>query len=58
MNQVAVGAIVQNNRVAHGISKGALTVGVGETGEGRPPSVETDAPEILIGLALRPRESL
>src|SRR6266446_4274435 len=24
----------------------------------RPPSVETDAPEILIGLALRPRESL
>ena len=53
-----VSAIVQNNRVAHGTGKGALTAGGGDAVKVAPPSVETDAPEMLIGLALRPRESL
>ena len=45
-------SIVQNNRIAKGVRERALATGVGETGKVLPPSVETDAPEMLIGLAL------
>ncbi len=51
-------AVVKNNRIAQGIVEGALTTGFGQTGKGQATVGETDAPEMLMGLALTPRESL
>ena len=48
----------QNHRVANGIIERTLTVGLGKAGKCGTTIVENDPPEMLIGLKLRPRESL
>ena len=58
LNQVAGWLVVQNNRVAHSIVEGALTVILGETIESESAVGRADAPDILMGFAKRPRESL
>ena len=50
--------VVEHNRITQGVVEGALTIALVRRVKVLPPSVETEAPEMLIGLKLRPRESL
>ena len=58
MNQVPAWLVVQNHGIAEGIVEGALTIGLGKTGEGVAAIGGDRCAGMLIGLALTPRESL
>ena len=51
-------AVVENNRITQGIVEWALTTGFGQTGKGKAAVGRNRCPEMLMGLALTPRESL
>ena len=58
MNQVLVGSLCRTTGSPKVLSKGLWPLALVSRVKVVPPSVETDAPEMLMGVALRPRESL
>ena len=57
-NQVLLGSLNRRTGSPRVLSKGLWPLALVSRVKLAPPSVETDAPEMLMGLALRPRESL